>query len=114
MRILNNFEVGEMKIFIKGISTVLSYFSRMGFYAVLAVLSGYAVANTFVFATNSLINSTMGMENISYIPFSFFYHSALKLLSELTTGLCVLFVLAIAFSIAFEYVLAKYKSNYAR
>lgn len=98
-----------MKIFIKGTSTVLSYFSRLGFYAVLAVLSGYAVANTFVFATNSLINSKMGMENISYIPFSFFYHSALKLLSELTTGLCVLFIFSTAFSIAFEYVMAKYK-----
>ncbi|EMX3307238.1 hypothetical protein AAG029_004440 [Salmonella enterica] len=98
-----------MKIFIKGISTVLSYFFRLGLYAVMAALSGYAVANAFVFATNSLINSKMGIENISYVPFSLFYNSSLKLLSELTTGLCVLFILAIAFSITFEYVMAKYK-----
>ncbi|MDL1250237.1 hypothetical protein PST86_14665 [Yersinia pestis] len=98
-----------MKIFMKGISTVLSYFSRLGFYAVLAVLSGYAVANMFVFAKNSLINSKMGIENIRYVPFSLFYNSSLKLLSELATGLCVLFILATVFSIAFEYVMAKYK-----
>lgn len=103
-----------MKVFIKGISTVLSYFSRLGFYAVLAVLSGYAVANAFVFATNISINSTMGIENISYVPFSFFYNSVWKLLSEAATGLCVFFILATAFSITFEYVMAKYKSNYAR
>ncbi|AJJ37990.1 hypothetical protein CH62_4338 (plasmid) [Yersinia pestis] len=98
-----------MKVFIKGISTVLSYFFRLGLYAVMAALSGYAVANAFVFSTNSLINSKMGMENINYVPFSLFYQSALKLLSDLATGLCVLFILATVFSIAFEYVMAKYK-----
>lgn len=96
-------------IFIKAIVNVLNIFSRLALLTSFVVASVYAVANALIYAENHAINSILRIEHISYLPFSFFYQSALKLLSELTTGLCVLFIFATAFSIAFEYVMAKYK-----
>ncbi len=98
-------------IFIKAIINVLNIFSRLAFLTAFIVVSVYAVANTLIYANNHSVNSILHIEHISYVPFSLFYQSALKLLSELTSGLCVVFILATAFSITFECVMKKYKSQ---